>query len=300
MGGRIMLIFIVVIALGVGLYIYNSGVIGKGIGFLNTQIPRQATTTTFIAPQPSTRPSYVSGGTVITRTPAPSIGPTDVPAGFTTSQLSPYFHQVRFGGISAGNIYSYGQISLYAYPATGATSIDVTGWHIKSNRGGEYIPQAVDVYDPTGNAPAGDIRLASGDMLNLYSTSAPVNLRINKCIGYLPNRTQFNPQLPQSCPYIDNSKIQSFSGACQNYIMSLGGCQSPDLSSPYVPWNDYACQDYLNSHFNYRSCFDEHRTDSDFLSHEIRVWMGSSPVDQFHDQVLLLDANGLLVDLYKY
>ena len=65
--------------------------------------------------------------------------------------------------------------------------------------------QAVSIYDPSGLSAPSDIRLASGDTLYLYSTAAPVNLRINECVGYLPNQSQFNPQLPQNCPYLDRS-----------------------------------------------------------------------------------------------
>lgn len=300
MGGRILFVLIAVIVLGALLYAFRSGTVG--IGSLLPHFPTSSPS--------AVSPSYIfpvaSPGTTAAPAPTPtsSINPADVPQGFTASQLSPYFHQVRFGGISPGSFYSYGygygQISLYAYPAASTSSIDVTGWQIKSNRGGEYIPQAVDVYDPLGLSPATDIRLKSGDVVNLYSTSAPVNLRLNECIGYLPNKSQFNPQLPLNCPYLDRSQFQSFSGACQNYITSLSSCQSPNLASPYVPQNDYACVAYLENHFNYHSCFDEHNADSNFLSNEVRVWTGSSPVDPFHDRVLLLDRNGLLVDIYNY
>lgn len=215
-------------------------------------------------------------------------------------QLSPYYGQVHLGNVYAGYYGSYGQISLYTSLPYGTTTVDVTGWQIKTNRGGEYIPQAVAVYDPSGLAAPSDIRLKSGDTLNLYSTSAPVNLRLNKCIGYLPNQSQFVPSLPQNCPYLDRSEIQNFSGACQNYITSLGNCQLPNFNDFRIPQNDYSCLNYLNTHFNYYSCYNAHFADPDFLSNEVRVWMGSSPLDQSHDKVMLFDRNGLLVDLYSY
>jgi hypothetical protein len=296
MAGKIIFIFIVVVALGIGLYIYNAGVVGKGFQFLNTFGNRTST-----PPVIGHGPSYAPPPVGHTPPPAPTtISAYEIPDGFTIKDLSPYFHQVRFGGISAGSAFSYGQISLFAYPKNASVTIDVTDWQVKSNRGGEYIPQAVNLYYATGLSPTEDIRLKSGDMLNIYSTSAPVNLRLNKCIGYFPNKTQFNPQLPQNCPYIDRSAIQSFSGVCQSYVMSLGGCQSPDLSDPRIPQNDDACRNYLNNHFTYHSCLDEHQADPDFFSNEVRVWAGASPVDPFHDRVLLLDRSGLLVDLYKY
>lgn len=300
MGGKILVILGIVAVFGVGLYIYNSGAADKGFTFFNALSPLYSSSTK--AP-PVVGPTYQSGPSYIApaNNSVPATGPLQTPPeGFTVGQLSPYFHQVRFGGVTAGNVFSYGQISLYAYPAQSVGRINITGWQIKSNRSGEYISQAVNLYDPSGLTPATDILLGNGDFVNLYSTAAPVNLRLNKCLGYLPNKTQFLPQLPQTCPYVDRSAIAAFSGSCQNYINSIGNCQTPNLSSPYIPQNDYACRDYLQNHFSYYSCFSDHQTDTDFLSHEIRVWTGASPIDPFHDRVLLLDRNGLLVDMYTY
>ena len=308
MGGKILFIFILVIVLGVLLYVYNAGFVGRGINFLKTIAPLSSTSTPPQVTPPQT-PSYTAytaptSGTVIA--PMPTATPPTPPTGFTASQLSPYYGQVRFGGVSAGCApYTYGgcygEITFYANSPSQTSTIDVTGWQIKANYGGEYIPQAVNIYDPLGLTSLSDINLKSGDMLIMYSTSAPVNLRLNECIGYLPNKSQFSPELPQTCPYVDQSAaIQSFSGACQNYIMSLGSCQSPDLSNPEIPINDYACRTYLENNFNYRACFYAHLGDANFLSNQVWVWMGSSPVGQYHDRVLLLDREGLLVDIYTY
>lgn len=308
MGGKIAAIFLIIIVIGIVLYIYNSGVVGKGSDFFKNFFPHFPTSSLnygYGSGSGNGGGTGVGGGTYIGPQPTPKINPADIPKGFTESQLSPYFHQVRFGGISPGPGYyyyggSYGQITLYAYPPNQSSSINVTGWQIKANRGGEYIPQAVNFYDPLGLNPATDIKLKSGDVLNIYSSTSAVNLRLNSCIGYLPNLNQFNPGLPQTCPSIDRSGLQSFTGACQNYITSLNGCRQPDFSSPQLPQNDYSCRDYLANKFNYRWCYDKYFSDPGFLSHEVRVWMGSSPVDQYHDQVQLLDRNGLLVDLYTY
>jgi len=243
------------------------------------------------------------GGTVISSAPtssASSVNPADIPAGFTAAQLSPYFHDVRFLGVSAGSAYSYGTITLALNAYDSSTTIDITGWQIKSRNGGEYIPQAIDVYDPSGLTPPSDIVMKNGDYVYLYSSSAPFNLRLNECIGYIAQVANFEPALPRDCPYVDYSQLQNFSGACQNYIESIGNCEAPNLNSPSVPRNDYSCVDYLNTHFTYRSCFQDHSADPNFLSNQVWVWMGSNVIDQYHDRVLLLDKNGLLVDEYTY
>ena len=179
--------------------------------------------------------------------------------------------------------------------------IDITGWQFKSNRGGNFIPQAVALYDPSGNTPATDIIMGNGDYVNFY-TSASANgksFRLNKCTGYLQQITAFTPSLPLQCPSPSRSEVSGFSGQCQDYILSLGSCRVPD-GNPPISNNDHACRSYLDN-VNYKGCFEAHRADKDFSSNETRVWLGASRIlDDRHDQLLLLDNKGLLVDLYGY
>lgn len=333
MGEKIWFIIVVIIALGIGLYLYSSGVVVTGVHDLSSLFSVPSGTPLFgganasssasssswswwnlFAPEghppvaPSIGPSQSTGGGG-----APSSGggfgngggtatinPADIPAGYTAAQLSPYFHDVTFGGISAATLYSYGTITLNDddYNTTG--TIDITGWQIRSNDGDEFVPQAVNLYDPTGLAPASDINMKQGDTVFLYSSSAPFNLRLNECIGYAAHVANFNPPLPLTCPYINQSQLQNFSGACQNYLDTLGACQAPNFSSPQIPQNDYACMNYLENNYTYRSCFNQHSEDPNFLSNQVWVWTGSSPVNPYHDTVRLLDKNGLLVDIYIY
>jgi hypothetical protein len=334
MGGKIVFIIIIVVGLGLGLYLYNSGALVKGVGGFNSLFPAPTSVSTSTAASgsgaststgssfwsflglPSTN-AHITGPSIPPGEPAsqpttigaPSSGggtanvinPADIPAGFTAAQLSPYFHEVRFGGISPGTSYYYGTITLnYDDYNAPSSTIDITGWQIKSKDSGEYIPQAVDVYDPSGLTPESDILMHNGDTVYLYSSSAPFNLRLNECIGYVANIADFNPPLPDSCPGINLSQIQNFTGECQNYIESIGGCSQPNMSSPEIPRNDYACQDYLQNNFTYKSCFAAHDGDANFLSNQVWVWTGSNVVDQYHDSVELLDRNGLLVDIYTY
>lgn len=339
MGGKtIAFAIILIVGLGIGLYLYNSGAFIKGVNGFNALLPTpssslsqsgdssSSTSTSsgasfwsFLFP-PALNASYAgpsiappqqqapiitapSGGSseIGGEGNNPNLNPANIPAGFTADQLSPYFREIDFSGVSAGTFYSYGTITLgdddYNNPSG---TIDVTGWQIKSRDSGEYIPQAIDVYDPSGLTPASDILMKQGDTLHLYSSSAPFNLRLNECIGYIANVADFQPALPLSCPPIDRSAIQGLSGECQEYIDSIGGCQQPNMSSPQVPQNDYACQDYLENNFTYKSCFAAHDSDPNFLSDQIWAWTGSNVVNQYHDSVELLDRNGLLVDLYTY
>jgi hypothetical protein len=337
MGAKIGGIILLVIALGVALYFVQSGGAAKlGTAFKSpgaatstvattsgagtSLLPTSGSSTnpfvTFLNelfhPIPFVGPSILggSGGEVYTEpgsadggTGIGSIPSSEIPAGYTAAQLSPYFHDVHLGDVGVQ------EIELYSYQNNNepTTTIDITGWEIKTNHGGEYVPQAVNIYDPDAAPVLSDIILSSAqnDEVYFYSNSAPQNVRLNSCMGYLSSANyedqtnQFNPPLPDNCPPVSSTAISSFTGACQNYINSLG-CNPVDMSNPNIPRNDYACQQYLENNFTYDSCITNHSHDANFLSDEWYVWMGSSPIDPYHDNVVLVDKNGLVVDTYNY
>ncbi len=321
---KIALIALVVLALGAAIFAFHFAASG-GVKFPSifssstfagfSILPSQREQTLPTIPQGTStavRGAYSSGAAgqggagwtaAANLTVDPSTVPaSQIPSGWTAAQLSPYFHEVRIGGVSSGGFGYYGTITLNTYfanpQATG--TIDITRWHIKTRASGEYIPGAIALYDPSGLAAPSDIRLKNGDVVYLYSSSAPFNLRLNECIGWIAGVANFQPAIPAYCPPPALSRATRFSGACQQYVETLGGCTPPDLSSPLVPRTDYACQDYLENNFNYKSCFDAHLGDPNFLSNQVWVWMGSNVVNQYHDTVDLLDANGKLVDEYTY
>jgi hypothetical protein len=312
MGGKIVVILLGVFVLGLVIYAVNSNIVGKlssPFGSLfhyssSTWFPQASSTlspggnTAYLTAAPSPAPS---GGQAAQNATA-TIPASEIPAGFTLAQLSPYFKKITFNGAWAGSGSSYGEISLSSYGLGASDTVDITGWQIKTNNSGEYIPQAINLYDPSGLTAPSDILLGQDQYVYLYSSQGPFNLRLNECIGYIANSNKFDPELPDSCPYIDPTAISAmgFTGACENYIYSLGSCQIPDLNSIQIPENDAACRDYLENNFNYKACFDAHAGDADFLSNQWWIWMGSSPLDPYHDVVNLFDKNGLLVDQYSY
>jgi hypothetical protein len=326
MGAKIWFIIIIIVALGIGLYLYTSGAFVSGVKGVNALLPAPSSTTSSAShafswssfwdalgmsggshaptlpslPAPPQQTTISAPSSGVGGSNAPAINPAEIPAGYTAAQISPYFHDVLLGSISAATYYSYGTITLNDDDYYSTSTIDVTGWQIKSNDGDEYVPQAVNLYDPTGLAPESDINVKTGDTVFIYSSSAPFNLRLNECIGYAAHVANFVPALPLTCPYISQSQLQQFSGACQNYLNTVGQCQMPALSGPQVPTNDYACINYIENNFTYRSCFNQYSEDANFLSNQVWVWTGSSPVNQYHDTVRLLDKNGLLVDIYTY
>ncbi|MEK7546733.1 MAG: hypothetical protein AAB536_00925 [Patescibacteria group bacterium] len=228
-----------------------------------------------------------------------NINLSQIPAGFLLREISPCFGKI---GISASPGYpgSYSQITLYSYLPSSAGTLNITGWLMKGNRGSQYVPQAVNVYDPSGLSSQSDIYVKNGDTVKIYSNQSAigVNLRLNKCIGYLANANKFNPPLYMNCPYVNRSDIINFSGQCQNYVLSLASCQMP-APNPPIPQTDYSCRAYLDN-LNYGGCFANHRNDNDFLSNQWVAWSGSQFLDFQHDRLLLFDRSGLLVAEYTY
>lgn len=237
--------------------------------------------------------------------PPESIKPAIVPpVGFSVNQLSPYYGQVEIGYPSQGSSYNPSQFSLRSNYSLGSP-IDITGWTLKSNKGTLSIPRAVSDFDPSGLASDGDIVLNESEYVNFYSNFSPVGygLRLNECTGYLNNTYKFNPTLPSNCPSMYNrSDIATFSGLCQSLILSMWGCSvpSPDQINS-VPDNEGSCRSFLTNRFNYRGCYNYHRSDANFFSKEWRVWLRSQMnFDWDHDRLLLFDRAGLLVDEYVY
>lgn len=303
MGSKIIGILAFVVVLGILVFIFQSGVLGKllSLGDLSLKNPFTLLPPTSFQP-PSLQPSP----------PAPAVPASqnveseqssavsqNIPEGFTADQLSPYFGKVRIGSVSPGSQFSYGRLSINANLGK-EESVNVTGWFLQANRGSQFLPRAINVYDPTGLTPESDVFLRRSETLVLYTTQSAIgkNLRLNKCIGYLENTNKFTPSLPRNCPSVGFSEISSFTGKCQDYIRTLGSCRLP-APNPDVPETDYACRSYIDT-INYRGCYERHRGDGDFLSREWRVWTGSRFLDERHDRVLLLDKQGLLVDIYSY
>lgn len=316
MGRKIAIIIFVVIVIALFVYVISSGVFSGIFGSLVKLAPHYSSSS---ATSTKTQSSNILGNQISNGSPvwtpnvsgsntstflnntsdSNTINSSDIPAGYTASQLSPFFHKIIFGTIYAGSLFnSYGQISLYDN-SNGTTSIDVTNWTIKSNSNSEKIPTAINLYDPSGFTAPTDILMQSGQTLNIYSNTSSFNLRLNKCSGYLQNDEHFTPALPLDCPYPSQSDISSFTGSCQQYIYSLYSCALPDMNNMSIPQTDYNCRNYLEN-LNYAGCYKQYSNSSDFLSNEWRVWTGANIVSSLHDTVSLFDRNGLLVDLRVY
>ena len=216
-----------------------------------------------------------------------------------STQVLETSRSVRIAGVRVPtNFNPYWEVELYSNLGRNEV-VNITGWTIKSNSGSFIVPKAQEVYSFGG--VAGDVRLKSGDRVFLYSAiGTKGNFQINKCIGYIEDRSPFVPSVPKNCPYVSRSEISHLSGACQDYLLSLNVCQNPSANPP-VGIDDFACHNLLDK-LSYVGCVERYGRDSDFFSGEWRFWLGGQMniFDRLHDKVQLLDAGGKLVDEYTY
>lgn len=301
MANFIKIIFFLIVIVGIGVYLLSN----PPDIFQRAPAEKILSSTPQYTAPPYNAPSLPSVAPLkIISSEAPEIPDHLIPAGFSRGQLSPYFQKVRISSAYASSYGSYpSQIQLYS-SLSKEEKVGITGWRIKSNRREIIIPQAVNIYEPSGFAPQEDIILSANNYVNIYSNKSPINrnFRLNKCTGYLENTYDFYPSLPQNCPSIPRSEISHLSGQCQSYILSLWGCKVPDVSFyNSLPGTDEGnlCRQFLQT-INFGSCFQKHRFDNDFLFNEWRVWVGENILDPQHDKVQLFDKQGLLVDQYTY
>ena len=222
-----------------------------------------------------------------------------VPSWIDSTRISPNFRKIKMTSLKAGSPTSMGHVVLGTF-FSGDEKINVTGWQIRGKYGGVYVPRVVVVYPAVGIPKESDIIMEKGQRLVLYTTISPigVNLRLNRCIGYLNNTIKFSPSLPRQCPKPDVSILRNYSSQCENYARSIGTCQVPSTNPP-IPNYDYQCREYL-SQFNYKDCVGKLWGTDNFLLSDYRAWIGTVFLDRSHDRVQLLDSQGLVVDYQEY
>ena len=209
-------------------------------------------------------------------------------------ELRVYISGVRPGGYYLGS--NYGYVSLIN---NSNFPVNVTGWKIETNKSSFPIPQAIEDYNPSGINSKSDIVLNPRAQLTIFTHSSAIgeNILINKCMGYLQNNINFEPQLPRICPRISREEVAQLSGICQNYLMSFSNCRVP--SSEDSVGNDFACGEKLKE-LSYLGCFSKHGSDPDFFTNQWYVWGSGAILDPYHDIVRIIDEEGFVVSDYIY
>lgn len=251
-----------------------------------------------------------NAGSTDSSTSVSSVTSTTTIAGITYGTPSSYHGLVTLSGsiTNAGSTVANESLTIYA--STGASSpIDITGWTIESVASGNasVIPQGTEVPVSGIVNAAQDIMLSPGTRAIVTSGRSPVgaSFRENKCVGYYVQYQTFVPALAKNCPTAPNELKSSYGAdylrdtACISYANTISRCQV--VLTPPVGLTT-ACQSFISTYLNYNSCVTAHRSDTDFLSNQWRVYLGrTSPMWRTkNEEVKLLDASGKTVDVFTY
>lgn len=197
-----------------------------------------------------------------------------------------------------------------AYDGSGASRIDITGWRLVSSISNTVatIPQGTRVPQSGAMSFQEDIILSPGESAYIISGRSPIGVSFlpNKCSSYFEQYQTFNPSFSQSCPapvdemdYATDQMIRS-SNSCYDYVSSLRSCRvHTGIYSEPLP---SGCQYFIENDLTYTGCVRNHRTDTDFLSSDWRIYLArSSSLWRDRREVLkLIDGQGLTVDVLTY
>lgn len=229
--------------------------------------------------------------------------PRDLPSGYTASDLSSQFRLVRISGVQrAGNYTGSGVDTITIKENIGANdgAVNLTGMTLKSNQGSYAIQRAAKIYKTSGSALT-NVTLANGQQANIYGGPSAVqaNFMGNSCMGFLSSQYPFAPKLSGSCTRPTKNEIATFSGTCQEYILRMKTCEAGNPADSRIPADDNACRNFVSG-INYDGCVKKNQANENFYTNVWNVWAGKSFIDPLHDRILLLDANGKLVDYFVY
>lgn len=208
--------------------------------------------------------------------------------------------------------------------------INITGW--KLGNGGRFTGQVEYLTIPTGTKyfsvvnPGKQVPIllekgqsavvTVGHPVSEDPFPVRISFQVNKCSGYLRNlgTLKFRPDLPRSCPSIDNEPgVETVDDTCLNYFRRMGTCTNfrfdklgrlEYINNRYV-LNEVnydlppsQCVAYAKAHFGYEQCLVNHKNDKDFLTNEWRVFLNMSRRFWYssRDRITLYDSEGKLVD----
>ncbi len=228
------------------------------------------------------------------------------------TKISPYYDQVQINGGSAKSS-AYEKESVEIYNRANY-NINVTGWTISAERGkNSYaLPQAYIIPGYDDLSYTGNLELRPSDRIILYTKRSPLgyskttksdySFRLNKCTGYLNDTYDFSPALPNQCPKIEltDEEKDSLDNDCLNFIKNLSGCHK--VTGAEYSKRSASCRDFLKEKVSYSACVSEHRFDNDFYKNQWNLYLGRTGEvwNNTSETLILRDANGLVVDQYKY
>lgn len=183
-------------------------------------------------------------------------------------------------------------------------SIPITGWTLEGKNGiyisiasGAYLPYSAQV-----NVQSSIFLEKNGNAI-ITTGQSPIgtNFRLNICTGYFNQFQNFYPSLPQQCPRLSEDEIPiNYPDACFDFIKSLTTCRMPITAVPAAAGN--SCTEFVNEKANYNGCIEMHKNDMDFYKPDWRIYLSRNEElwGNEHDNIILLDQDGKLVDYVSY
>lgn len=186
--------------------------------------------------------------------------------------------------------------------------VNISNWQIISSLGNFIIPQGVEFVDPYRIYEKKDIVLKPQKEIKIIATSSPleINFKANKCFNYLfqtyPQLNKFLEKTRFACDKL--SKEELFELRKLGYsldcilVLEKAECNGPSYKNLEKIKNDLKCLNFINSRWNYRTCYENRKDEKDFLLN----WYIFLPVKKLYffryEEIRLVDEKGLLVDKY--
>ena len=220
---------------------------------------------------------------------------------------SPYYGLVSMQYISHSQNANEEYISLYVNPQA-TSSVVITGWTLKSVRGGEVvtIPQGTYLIFPNSQNSKDNIILTPGDTAYVNTGISPNghSFKLNICSGYMNQFQTYNPSFYTNCPAPRNENLSSIpdrveNNTCFDYIDRISNCRIQ--TDPLPKTFSTECQNFILTKINYGTCINTHKNDKDFYQHTWYVYLGRNvPLwKNTREDIVLLDTNGKIVSEIK-
>ncbi len=221
---------------------------------------------------------------------------------------SPYYGTVTIQWVAESQNASSEYVSVYEN-SSATTSVDITGWTVKSlsSGNGTSIPDGVYLLFPDQLNGTQPIFLNPGDTAYLITGVSPngYSFKVNKCSGYMSQYQTYTPYLSSyNCPSPSSENLSSIpvnvgNNTCFDYINSLPACQVP-TNVPLTLSGE--CKNFITNTLGYNNCVNIHKPDTDFYGHTWYVYLArSAPLWGYErEDIVLLDTNGKVVSELKY
>ena len=183
----------------------------------------------------------------------------------------------------------------------------ITGWKLKGKIGLEIMigKGASYIYSNVASQPQEDIYLKPGEKAVIVTGKSPLgtSFKLNKCAGYFGQFHTFTPDLNTQCPLLRDEELPAgLNDSCLDYIDRVSSCQTV-VSIPYKYSSlSSSCQNFVTQNANYKTCLENHKSDTDFYLPEWRVYLDRSEDlwKKKRETITLSDDKNNIIDSKSY